>query len=82
MYSYEPPKAQIIRRFQKLGIQRADPSEYVARFGTQLEDTNSLVARAREAGVVEDIVCLFELNIFILLVIKEIYLSLNDYLFF
>ena len=55
-FSYEAPKAQVVRRFQNLGIQRANPSEYVARYGTQLEDAQSLISQARNAGVVEDIV--------------------------
>ncbi|CAF0939709.1 unnamed protein product [Rotaria sordida] len=52
---YEPPKAQVVRRFQNLGIQRANPAEYVARYGTQLEDAQTLLTQARQAGVVEDI---------------------------
>ena len=59
--SYEAPKAQIVRRFQNLGVQRANPNEYVARYGTQLEDAQSLLTHARQAGVVEDIVNLFQL---------------------
>lgn len=54
--SYEPPKAQVVRRFQNLGVQRANPAEYVARYGTQLADSQSLITEARKAGVVEDIV--------------------------
>ncbi len=68
IYSYEPPKAQVVRRFLNLGIQRANPSEYVARYGAQLEDSQSLVTHARQAGVVEDIVSLFQFNSFILLI--------------
>ena len=56
MYSYEPPKAQVVRRFQNLGVQRANPAEYVARYGAQLEDAQTLISHARQAGVVEDIV--------------------------
>ena len=40
-----------------MGVQRANPSEYVARYGTQLEDSQTLITQARRAGVVEDIVC-------------------------
>jgi hypothetical protein len=54
--SYEAPKAQVVRRFLNLGVQRANPNEYLARYGTQLEDSQSLVTHARQAGVVEDIV--------------------------
>ncbi|CAF1398176.1 unnamed protein product [Adineta ricciae] len=52
---YEPPKAQVVRRFQNLGVQRANPAEYVARYGAQLEDAQTLISHARQAGVVEDI---------------------------
>ncbi|CAF2520716.1 unnamed protein product [Rotaria sp. Silwood2] len=52
---YEAPKAQVVRRFHNLGVQRANPVEYVARYGTQLEDAQTLVTQARQAGVVEDI---------------------------
>ncbi|UJR20716.1 hypothetical protein I4U23_023838 [Adineta vaga] len=52
---YEPAKAQIVRRFQNLGIAPANPDEYVARYGAQLEDAQTLVSHARQAGVVEDI---------------------------
>ncbi|CAF3877299.1 unnamed protein product [Rotaria magnacalcarata] len=52
---YEPPKAQIVRRFLNLGVERANPTEYVARYGTQLEDSHALISHARQAGVVEDI---------------------------
>ena len=54
--SYEAPKAQVVRRFQNLGVERANPSDYLARYGTQLEDSQSLLTHARQAGVVEDIV--------------------------
>lgn len=52
---YEQPKARIVRRFENLGIQMANPREYVARYGTQLEDSQSLITHARRAGVIEDI---------------------------
>ncbi|CAF0877785.1 unnamed protein product [Rotaria sp. Silwood1] len=52
---YEPPKAQVVRRFINMGVSRANPVEYVARYGTQLEDSTSLITHARQAGVVEDI---------------------------
>ena len=48
----------MVRRFQNLGIQPANPSEYVARYGSQLEDAHSLITQARKAGVIEDIVCI------------------------
>lgn len=39
-----------------MGVERVNPTEYVARYGTQLEDAQTLVTHARQAGVVEDIV--------------------------
>ena len=42
-----------------MGVQQANPSEYLARYGAQLEDSQTLVSHARQAGVVEDIVSLF-----------------------
>jgi hypothetical protein len=54
--SYEPAKAQIVRKFQNLGVALANPDEYVARYGAQLEDAQTLVSHARQAGVMEDIV--------------------------
>jgi hypothetical protein len=59
MNSYEAPKAQVVRRFQNLGVQLANPAEYAARYGTQLEDAQTLFTHARQAGVVEDIVNIF-----------------------
>jgi hypothetical protein len=73
IYSYEPPKAQVVRRFQNLGVQRANPSDYVARYGTQLEDAQTLVTHARQAGVVEDIVSRIQFNIVLLLTSKKMY---------
>ncbi|CAF3924728.1 unnamed protein product [Adineta steineri] len=52
---YEPAKAQIVRRFQNLGVAPANPDEYVARYGSQLEDSQTLISHARQAGVIEDI---------------------------
>lgn len=66
--SYEPPKAQIVRRFQNLGVERVNPSEYIARYGAQLEDAQTLVQQARQAGVVEDLVSGF-------ILISYLYLS-------
>jgi len=54
--SYETPKTQIVRRFQNLGVKLANPADYVARYGTQLQDAQTLVSHARQVGVVEDIV--------------------------
>ncbi len=33
-----------------------NPADYEARYGAQLEDAQTLVTHARQAGVVEDIV--------------------------
>ncbi|CAF3357923.1 unnamed protein product [Rotaria socialis] len=52
---YEAPSTKIVRRFENLGVQSANPAEYVARYGTQLEDSQALITQARQAGVVEDI---------------------------
>ncbi|CAF0957106.1 unnamed protein product [Rotaria sordida] len=52
---YEPPRAQVVRRFVNMGVACVNPAEYVARYGTQLEDAHSLISHARQAGVVEDI---------------------------
>jgi hypothetical protein len=54
--SYEAAKAQVVRRFENLGVERVNPSEYIARYGAQLEDAQSLITHARQAGVIEDIV--------------------------
>lgn len=43
-----------------MGIQRANPTEYVARYGTQLADAHTLITTARQAGVVEDIVSIIQ----------------------
>ena len=56
--SYEPPKAKIVRRFENLGVQLANPADYIARYGAQLEDSQTLLSHARQAGVIEDIVTL------------------------
>ncbi|CAF0754543.1 unnamed protein product [Didymodactylos carnosus] len=52
---YEAPRAQVVREFRNLGVQAADPREYLARYGASLEDSSQLVSHARQAGVVEDI---------------------------
>lgn len=37
-------------------MQIANPADYIARYGAQLEDPQTLLSRARQAGVIEDIV--------------------------
>ncbi|CAF4815809.1 unnamed protein product, partial [Rotaria sp. Silwood2] len=54
---YEQSPARIVRQFQRLGVTAASPSAYVQTYGAHLLDGASLVAQARAAGVVEDIVC-------------------------
>jgi hypothetical protein len=77
LYSYEAPKAQVVRRFQNLGVQPANPNEYVARYGAQLEDAQSLVTHARQAGVVEDIVSLFQFSSFFIIDLERITLVIT-----
>ncbi len=62
IHSYEAPKTQIVRRFQNLGVQLVNPTDYIARYGTQLEDAQTLITHARQAGVVEDIVNFLLIN--------------------
>jgi hypothetical protein len=44
-----------------LGVTPENPQAYIARYGAQLLDAQTLLQQARAAGVVEDIVCI---NIF------------------
>ena len=46
-----------------MGVQRANPSEYEARYGAQLQDAQTLLTQARQIGVVEDIVSLSQFTI-------------------
>jgi len=52
---YEAVHARVIRQFQRLGVTPENPQAYVARYGAQLIDSQTLVQQARAAGVVEDI---------------------------
>ncbi|CAF1336412.1 unnamed protein product [Didymodactylos carnosus] len=52
---YEPIQAQVVRQFQRLGVQAENPHHYVQRYGSSLRDSFSLLQEARHAGVVEDI---------------------------
>ncbi|CAF4401775.1 unnamed protein product, partial [Rotaria sordida] len=53
---YEQAQARIVRQFHRLGVAQANPAAYVQTYGAHLLDAASLVAQARAAGVVEDIV--------------------------
>ena len=53
---YEPIQVRVVRQFQRLGITQENPQAYYQRYGAQLLDAQMLVQRARDAGVVEDIV--------------------------
>ncbi|CAF2737567.1 unnamed protein product [Rotaria sp. Silwood2] len=52
---YETAPAHIIRQFKKLGVMHENPQAYIARYGTSLLDSATLIQQARNAGVVEDI---------------------------
>ena len=56
IFVYEPVDARIVRQFKKLGVTKANPDDYEAEFGTSLLDPATLVQKARDAGVYEDIV--------------------------
>ena len=62
---YEPISARITRQFQRLGVTQEDPRAYVHRYGASLLDGQTLVQRARAAGVVEDIVRLTDCCVYI-----------------
>ena len=53
---YAQSPAQIVRRFVRLGVTAGSPAAYVQTYGAHLLDASSLLAQARAAGVVEDIV--------------------------
>ena len=46
----------MIRKFERLGVIQQDPQDYVARYGPSLLDSATLVQKARNAGIIEDIV--------------------------
>ncbi|CAF3738046.1 unnamed protein product [Rotaria sp. Silwood1] len=52
---YEAAQAHIMRQFKKLGIIQENPQAYIARYGSSLLDSATLIQEARNAGVVEDI---------------------------
>jgi len=52
---YDGVQTRIVRRFENLGVVHENPDAYIARYGSSLIDSTTLVQRARDAGVVEDI---------------------------
>ncbi|CAF1044339.1 unnamed protein product [Adineta ricciae] len=52
---YEPTSAQVVRKFQQLGVTQENPRTYISRYGNELLDTDTLIRQVRAAGVVEDI---------------------------
>ncbi|CAF1080159.1 unnamed protein product [Rotaria sp. Silwood1] len=52
---YSAAETRIVRRYQDLGVAPEDPESYKARYGSSLLDPVTLVQRARNAGVIEDI---------------------------
>ncbi|CAF5031743.1 unnamed protein product [Rotaria sp. Silwood1] len=54
---YDCAKSCVYRRFRYLGVSQKDPCSYIARYGASLLDPATLVQRARNAGVTEDISC-------------------------
>ncbi|UJR12293.1 hypothetical protein I4U23_016470 [Adineta vaga] len=52
---YDATQASVHRRLEKL-FEREDPERYRARYGSSLLDAATLIQRAREAGVFEDLV--------------------------
>ena len=53
---YENVEAQIVRRFEKLGVEKENPAAYAARYGDSLLDSATLLQQARHVGVHEDLV--------------------------
>jgi hypothetical protein len=56
---YDKVEAKVIRQFERYGIKPADPEYYSTLYGDSLLDTNMLLAKARELGITEDLVCYF-----------------------
>ncbi|CAF1125995.1 unnamed protein product [Rotaria sordida] len=52
---YETVETRTARKFEKLGVIRENPTDYVNRHGGSLLDSATLVQQARNAGVTEDI---------------------------
>ncbi|CAF4363743.1 unnamed protein product, partial [Rotaria magnacalcarata] len=52
---YDGAQTRIVRRFENLGVVQENPNAYIARYGSSLIDSSTLVQKARDAGVVEDL---------------------------
>ena len=59
---YDNVRANIVRKFTRLGVTQEDPETYRARYGSTLLDRSTLLRRVREAGIVENIVISFVKN--------------------
>ena len=53
---YEPAQVRVVRQIQRLGVTPFNPQAYIQQYGAQLLDTNTLLQKARAAGIIEDIV--------------------------
>lgn len=53
---YEGVDPRVNRRFEKDGVVEGNPADYVARYGSSLLDSETLIRLARNAGVHEDLV--------------------------
>lgn len=51
-----PIHIHIVQRIQHLGIRQVDPQVYLARYGSSLLDSSTLVEQARSIGIIDDIV--------------------------
>ncbi|CAF2657893.1 unnamed protein product [Rotaria sp. Silwood2] len=54
---YDSVQPVINQKIERLGITQEDPEAYVARYGAALLDRDTLLQRARDAGIVQDISC-------------------------
>ena len=76
---YDGIQAQTVRRFEKLGIRKENPADYVARYGPSLLDPESLVLRARNAGVHEDLVkSFFNMSIYVNFLLQSLSLPTSS----
>ena len=60
---HDKTPVRIVRKIEKLGITQEDPEAYIRRYGSALLNPVTVLERARQAGVVEDIVNLFQKKI-------------------
>jgi hypothetical protein len=51
---------RIVRKIEKEGITQQDPEAYIRLHGSSLLDPATVLERARQAGVIEDIVIFFK----------------------